>query len=311
MIRHSAAFAVAACLTLCQPVARSQERAEAPRSEAVVLLDAAHHNAWNDPRMTRFLENQGFEVRQLDVRFGRKELDGVDIVLIAGALSEQNAVPENRSQEAFDQAWRLPTPSAFTEQEISLLSSWVEAGGALMLVSDHMPLAGAIGDLAAEFGIEVSNGFAVDASALTDLSGPDVSNAGSIVFRRSDGTLAAHEVTDGRDEAKRVDTVATYVGSAFRLPDNGEALLELGPNFVSLLPEIAWRFSEDTAREPIGGWSQGGLLRVGLGRLAIFGELGILATPEALARDPDPDNPQKQNPQLLLNVLQWLSDRRD
>jgi len=300
-------FTLTACLGLSVQSLSAQVAADEPGQRTVILIDAAHHNAWNSGSLIEFLDDEGFQVRQLRGQFDREVFSGVDIILIAGALSAQNAVPDNLNQEEFDRAWRLPTSSAFEEHEIALLKEWVETGGALLLVADHMPLAGAIGDLAQAFDIEVSNGFAVDESVLTDLSEKSVANAGAIVFRRSDGTLAKHSVTDGRSGAERVEAVAAYVGSAFRLPEHGESLLRFGPKYISLQPEIAWRFPEDTVRKSIENWSQGGLLRVGRGRLAIFGELGILATPEAIAKDPDPDNPQRENPQLLLNVLYWLS----
>ena len=65
----------------------------------------------------------------------------------------------------------MPTPSAFSEDEIAVLSEWVEAGGSLLLVFEHMPLAGAAQDLAGAFGIEISNGFVVDGTSLAD-AGP-------------------------------------------------------------------------------------------------------------------------------------------
>ena len=182
-------------------------------------------------------------------------------------------------------------------------------GGALLLVFDHIPVAGAAQDLAAAFGIDVSNGYAVDSRRLTDLSNEAVSEAGSVVFYRGDQTLSEHPITMGRVPAERVDSVATWVGSAFRVPTTARSLLTLTPSFVSLLPDTAWVFSDSTPREDIGGWSQGAILRVGQGRVAVFAEHGILVSPEMVA-EADADggtNPQVQNPQLLLNVLRWLS----
>ncbi len=79
-------------------------------------------------------------------------------------------------------------------------------------------------------------------------------------------------------------------------------MLTFGSSFVSLLPEVAWQFSETTPREEIGGWSGGGVLQVERGRLAIFGEFGIVAGPypEGL-----------QNLQLFMNTLHWLSGLLD
>ena len=68
-------------------------------------------------------------------------------------------------------------------------------------------------------------------------------------FTRADGTLVAHSVTNGRQPAEQVDAVATYGGSAFRLPPGGEPLLTLAPAFISLLAEVAWQFSDTTPHE--------------------------------------------------------------
>ena len=43
--------------------------------------------------------------------------------------------------------------------EIKAVKKWVNDGGSLFLIADHMPCAGAAKDLAAEFGFEFTNGF--------------------------------------------------------------------------------------------------------------------------------------------------------
>ncbi len=82
-------------------------------------------------------------------------------------------------------------------------------------------------------------------------------------------------------------------------------MLTLKPSFVSLLPEVAWQYSEVTPREQVGGWSQGGVLRVGQGRVAVFSDSWIVL--EMVGYWPAPAN----DPQLLLNVLHWLSGLLD
>ena len=298
-------------------MAVAQEPVDAPETRPLVLIDAAHHNVYraaNRASIIEFLEKDGYRVRELlRGRFDRESLDGVQIIIIENALSAQNALPSIPPTEAeLAEAWRLPTPSAFAPEEIAILSEWVAMGGALLLDFDHMPMSGAAQELAEAFGIEVSNGYAVDERSLLGVTGEHVGRAGSVVFRRVDHTLAEHAVTDGRSLAERVDSAATYIGSAFRLPPQGRSLLTLGPSFVSLLPDVAWEFSEATPRQDIAGWSQGGVLRVGRGRLAVFSEHGILVTPDMVANPAKAGkNPQVQNPQLLLNVLHWLSGLSD
>lgn len=88
------------------------------------------------------------------------------------------------SKEAFAP---LPSRPAFAEAEVAALEQWVRRGGALLLIADHMPVAGHTETLAAAFGIRFHNGFALDARG-----------NGQITFRRSEGSLVAGPVADGR-----------------------------------------------------------------------------------------------------------------
>lgn len=307
MIR--ATIAVVSLLAVSPGVASGMQPAHAQGDGPLILIDRGHNNSsWPVASMVSFLEQDGYRVREHGGPIDRNTLSDVGLVFIAWALADRNVLPPGWTQEQFDRAWSLPTPSAFSPEEIAILADWVAQGGSILLVLDHLPLAGAGQDLAAAFGIEVSNGFAVDGNALSDLSSAAVSEAGSIVFRRSDGTLLEHPATNGRGPTERVDSVATYTGSAFRLPPGGWGLMVLGPSFVSLLPDVAWVFSEDTPRRSVAGWAQGGVVQVRQGRVAVFGELALLATPRALAADTADagDNQAFQNPQLLLNTIHWL-----
>ena len=206
-------------------------------------------------------------------------------------------------------AWRRPTPSAFSEAEITILREWVGEGGALLLVLDHFPMPGAAQELAAAFGIEISNGLAADGALLAEqvVAQAIEQGAGNVVFERTEGGVADDPITNGRTPGQCVDAFGFFAGSAFRLPPAGRSLLTFGSSFVSLLPAVMWQFSETTSREDIGGWSGGGVLRVGQGRVAIYGELGIFATGAGFHER----NPELQNPQLFMNTLHWLSGLLD
>ncbi|MCH8314434.1 MAG: hypothetical protein IIA64_00540 [Planctomycetes bacterium] len=177
-------------------------------------------------------------------------------------------------------------------------------------------------------GIEISNGFAFDGARLSEQDVAQVMaqgahctpqpspqrpglerlcSSGNLVFERAEGGVADDPITNGRTPGQRIESVGFFTGSSFRLPPEGRSLLTFGPSFVSLLPEVAWQFSDKTPREGIGGWSAGGVLRVERGRVAIFGEHGILAEPLAWAER----HPELQNPQLFMNALHWLSGLLD
>ena len=293
MMRMIAAIFLAALVTGTE-VAVAQQPAFAPGTGPTVLFDLGHNNMPGTERVMARLRDDGYVTQMLTGPFNEQALAGVDIVI-------------TRAPKFSREVWRRPIPSAFSVEEIDTLQAWIERGGGLFLAFDHFPMAGGTAALAGRFGIEVSNGFAADERLLPALpreTRPLLGQAGEpLVFRRVDQTLAEHPVTNGRSSAVRVDAVVTWVGSAFRLPLGGQSLLTFGPSFVSLLPEVMWEFSEATPRQPVGGWSQGGLLRVGRGRLAVFGALEIFAMMggQLLERYPD-----VQNPQLGLNVVHWL-----
>ncbi len=276
---------------------QSQEPAYPHGTGPTVLIDTAHHNLFSPfEKHAPRLKEDGYRVRELTWPFDRESLVDVQITLIVAPLS---------SRKAF-RAWHRPISSAFTEEEVRVLRQWVAEAGALLLVLDHFPVAGGAQELAAAFGIEISNGFAVDGSLLTELTARAVAQAGRVAFERAEGGVAADLITNGRTPDERIDSFGFFVGSAFRLPPEGRSLLTFGSSFVSLLPEVAWEFSETTPREQIGGWSGGGVLQVERGRLAIFGELGIFATRQGLS-----ERPEVQNPRLFMNTLHWLSGLLD
>jgi hypothetical protein len=164
---------------------------------------------------------------------------------------------------------------------------------------------GAAEQLAAAFGVEVSNGFAMDTRLLHGWTTTSSRRAqGQVVFGRADHALADDPVTNGRNPTERVDLVVSDTGSAFRVPPGARSLLTLGPSFVSLRAEVAWELSERTPRQMIGGWSQGAILLAGRGRLAVLSDAQMLASPEASASI---FRRRTDNPRLLLNLFHWLS----
>lgn len=263
----------------------------------VVAIDEAHHNfhtaAGRYAPFARLLRADGYRVEASAVPFSTQALRGIDVLVIANALHPRNETD-----------WTLPTPSAFTDDEIAAVRAWVDAGGALLLIADHMPMAGAATALGEAFGIRWNNGFAIEPAA----------EGAPLVFRRGDGSLGDHAITRGRLAAEGVASVATFTGSAFQAGDEAAPLLVLPATVVSLVPQEAWAFTADTPRVPVGGWLQGAALERGKGRVAVFGEAAMfsaqLAGPN---RTPVGMNAPvaSRNPQFLLNVLHWLSRAPD
>jgi len=325
MVRVTAILLLTAVVASTKAVA--QQPAFAPGSGPTVLFDLGHNSLFlrgtNLSPMTR-LQDDGYLTQTLTGPFTEDALAGVDIVMILAPLADRNALPPrpadcppppDTSAECFEainaqirEVWRHPIPSAFSEAEITILREWVGEGGALLLVLDHFPMSGAAQELGAAFGIEISNGLAADGALLAEqgVAQAVAQGAGSLVFERTEGGVADDPITNGRTPGQRVDAFGFFGGSAFRLPPQGRSLLTFGSSFVSLLPEVMWQFSETTSREDIGGWSGGGVLRVGQGRVAIYGEHGIFPTEDGFER-----HPELQNPQLFMNTMHWLSGLLD
>ena len=265
-----------------------------PGRGPVVMLDEAHFNFHTaEGRYKPFAEllrRDGYVVKASRLKFSKASLKGGRILVIANPLAERNRTD-----------WSLPTPSAFSSEEVAAVRDWVKGGGSLLLIADHMPFPGAAEALALALGIRFSNGYAVDEK-----------KQGPMLFKLSDGSLKDHPVTRGRRDAERVTSVATFTGSAFQVEGDAQPLLILGPSVSSFMTSVAGQITDETPRVPVGGWYQGAVIRFGKGRVGVFGEAAMfsaqLAGPN---RNPMGMNAPiaAQNPQFLLNVMHWLSGR--
>ena len=264
-----------------------------PSGGPVVLLDEGHTNFHTlDGRYLAFgrvLRQDGYDVRPHRAALSAAALAGASVLVIANALHPSNAGN-----------WTLPTPSAFTTDEIAAVRDWVRDGGSLLLIADHMPFPGAAGALGEAFGVQMRNGFAYDSTRTVS----------RFTFTRAGGRLASHPITDGRSAAERVDSVVAFTGQAFRVAAPGRPLMTLAAGTVVLEPRVAWQFNDSTPVVPGAGLLQGAAIPFGRGRVAVFGEAAMFSAQVAGAqRNPmgmnDPTAPQ--NAQFLLNVMHWLS----
>jgi hypothetical protein len=224
-------------------------------------------------------------------RFTRAALDSCAILVIS------NALPDTGD-------WVLPTRLAFTREEVDAVREWVERGGSLLLIADHMPLPGAAENLAHAFGVAFQNGYALDRET----------QDGTLRHTRANGRLRGHAIREGRNAAERVDSLTAFTGQAFRLLGAGEPLLVVGPGIDLLFPLEAGQFGVLTPRIPAEGLLQGVAIRHGRGRVAMFGEAAMFSAQSAGPRRVpmgfnDPAAPQ--NAQYALNVLHWLSGALD
>lgn len=251
---------------------------------SVVWVDAAHYNFHTlDGRYAPFgkvLKQDGYQLGANTAPFSEAALNSCRILVISNALD---------SSDVGD--WTLPNPSAFSAPEIEAVKHWVNNGGRLLLIADHMPFAGAAQALGRSFGFEFLNCFAMDNR-----------RRGVERFFKGNRTLLEHEITRG------IDTVVTFTGSAFRIPPDAIPLLSL-QNYTLSSPTTAWQFEEHTPTVGSDGYYQGACLSHGKGKVVVMGEAAMFSAQlSGPNRNPVGMNTPAahQNSQLLLNIIHWL-----
>lgn len=257
----------------------------------VVFIDEGHNNFHTKNGrylpFSNLLGSDGYIVKEYTGEFTKEKLSEGKILVIANALNEINVMN-----------WFVPIPSAFTEAEIAAVNKWVHDGGSLFLIADHMPMAGAAKDLAAEFGFEFSNGFVLD----TNSQGP-------AFFNLKENNLKESIITTGRDTSESVQQIVSFTGQGFKIPDDATPILIFKEDYVNMLPDTAWVFTNVTPVFNAGGLSQGAYKKYGKGRIAVFGEAAMftaqLAGPDQIRVGMNSDY-APQNHQLLLNIIHWL-----
>jgi hypothetical protein len=237
----------------------------------IVYIDAGHDNFHTaEGRYAPFaalLQNDGARVEGGEAPFDAALLSRIDILVIANA--------------DYSGAGQAP----FTQEEVAAVVSYVEQGGSLLLVADHIPYAGAAAPLAVRF----EDVFAED--------------DGSGLFTRANGGLADDPLLSG------ITQIRTFAGSAFTVERPGVRPLLLLNNDWTIQRMGATGLSE---KEDAAGLLQGAIFEAGAGRVAVFGEAGMFTA--QIGRDgPLPlrtgfgARGAEQNKVFVLNVVRWLA----
>lgn len=275
------------------------------QNSPVVFIDEAHHNFLTAngryKPFTQVLESDGYTVKPGKRRLSFAHLNRADILVIANALDKRR------------KDWNPPYDEAFTHKEVSALKHWVSQGGSLFLVADHAPFPRVIDNLAKAFGFQFSHG-----------------HVGNAVFLARNNSLGKHAITsainnaetspffpaalpalnDSAAGANPLYQVRSFGGSAFLPPANAISLLTLGKGSVSVVPEIPFQVTPDTPRVSMRGWSQGAVMEVGKGRIAVFAE-GMMFSSQLDTKTGKKyglvSQGAEQNERFLLNVMRWLA----
>jgi hypothetical protein len=253
----------------------------------VVAIDAGHNNFHTaDGRFAPFAalaREDGFRVVSIEGPIDAKAIADIDILVIANAR-----LPSELQS--------LSLTSAFFQREIAEIHDWLERGGSLLLIADHAPFAGAAYDLAASFGFEFTNGYAVDAS----------SGSMGFTFLRGRGL----DLTSVGDQGLApIERVMTFTGQAIKIPSGASSILTLAGNYVSMIPTIPGRLDETAKIVDVSGYSQGAVMKVGQGKIAVFGEAGAFTAQISVRGKAFGMNAPgaEENAPFVLTILRWLA----
>ena len=268
--------------------------AYAPNQGPRVCIDEAHHNFHTkDGRYRPFadlLTRDGYRVLASDQKFSAEILEECSILVVSNAMNEINMTQ-----------WYKPIYPAFSEMEVRAVHDWVQNGGSLFLIADHMPMAGGAANLAGAFGYRFNDGFATDTAG----AGPDL-------FTLANGQLVSNEITDVN--GIQLDSIMTFTGQVFDIPESANPILKGGPSWVSYQPDTAWQIDEHTPWIMADTLFQGAYQRYGKGKLVVFGEAAMFSAQIAEVNDqkikagmnrPGAEN----NHKLLLNIIHWLDPK--
>jgi hypothetical protein len=256
-----------------------------------VAIDAAHFNVHTaDGRYRPFaalLESDGFRVGSLRQTLSAAALEGVDVLVIANALADSSS-PAAAARPAF------------ADDEIEAVWTWVNGGGALLLVADHEPAGAAAKAMGARFGVDMSAGRTFDLRN----ADPGAGSPTWLVFTRDGAArVADHPVTRGRGDSERIGRVVTFTGQSLKGPEGSVAFLQLAPTAMD-----AYADGRDV---PAAGRAQGVAFGVGRGKVVVLGEAGMLSAQVASAggvtRRFGFTWPATDDRQLALNVVRWLA----
>jgi hypothetical protein len=257
----------------------------------LVLIDEAHNNFHTAGGtylpFVRLIKRDGYVVKRLKDKISPERLYHTKILVIA------DAQPPPKKGDP-------PTFSAF---EVDVLKTWVDGGGSLFLITDHMPDPSAIEKLVDSFGVQIHNGYV--------LNGYFQGQEKPIVFKRSDKSLRESAITNGRIPSEKVSEIATFSGSAFKTGPDFQPVLVLGSSKRSWKPTKLYDIHKDTPSISVAGWYQGAVAEIGQGKIAIFSEAAMFTAQifdQGKIRVGMNHPLAKDNAQLLLNVMHWLSD---
>lgn len=264
-------------------------------SSPIISIDGLHNNLHqvdtNFSPFAKLAQKDGYTVNGLT---SFSNLEGVDVLVIANAINEKNMGN-----------WQRPIYPAFAKDEIEKIVDYVQKGGSLLLIADHMPFAGAASNLASAFGFDFCDGFAQLAEKEKNQD----------VFSTENKRLLKSILTDG-SWGNKIDKIISFTGSSFTIPKKAHGILQFQKDDICLIPEVAWQFDEYTERLGIDGNYQGAIMKYGKGKIAVFSEAAMF-TAQSITQNGYTfkvgfnSGFDHQNVEFIRNLLYWLSKDSD
>ncbi len=240
----------------------------------VVLVDEKHRDVVSLQTylrpVGRFLGKDGYVIRPFSEAFSAKGLAKARVLVIANAQA-----PEGSPEQA----------SAFSEEEVRAVETWVRRGGGLLLIADRAPFGAPARPLARAFGVTLD-----DNTILR--RGSDEKPDGVLTIDVSADGDSAHPIFHG------VSRVVYVVGESLDGP---------GP----ILRAPADTYSGPTAQATDGPSAAGKPIALafshGRGRVVVIGDAGIASAFGSVGGASHRGISEADNAQFIRNVFRWLS----
>ncbi|MEL7124492.1 MAG: hypothetical protein AAFO07_33970 [Bacteroidota bacterium] len=254
--------------------------------KVMIGIDGGHNNVHQldggFAPFAKLMKLDGYDLKAVNI-ISKEQLDSLDIMVIVNAIHESNVGN-----------WQRPIANAFPKEEIELLENWVQNGGSLLVIADHMPCAGATHELAKAFGFGYKDGFVLSKKQKWP---PET-------YTKKSGDLFDTEVTKG------IESITSFTGSALVVPQDATPIARFPKTHKLLIPEVAWQFDKNTEKLDTEGLFMGALKKHGQGKVAFFTEAAMFTAQIVQKRlkvgfnAPEAPN----NIPFILNVMHWLDD---
>ena len=183
------------------------------------------------------------------------------------------------------------------------MRTWVEAGGALLLIADHSPMGSAAKSLAAVFGVDMRSSYTVD-----PVQGEKGREA-VVTYVAGQGLFTDHPIVHGRDSTESLRRVTTFAGQSLTGPPHSTQLLRFSDRAEDLMVGLGQlQHVKEEQRLSAKGRAQAIAFDYGRGRVVVLGEAAMLSAQVAgPKRVPVGMNaPGNDDRQFALNVMRWL-----